>query len=287
MYYSKNLEIHVVDHCNLDCVGCSHESPWMARRFEDPQLLGCALSKLWACYQAPLVKLLGGEPLLHPAINDVISITKVITGSRLRLVTNGTLLMRRYQRLRGIDEIHISSYSNAPIPGDEDIRALAAELDAPITIQEFGHFRWHRSPPRNDPALTGRIFATCQLYHFWQCHTLRDGWLYPCPPAATWRSTRAEGVNLLEPDSNLNEQIENLLSRQASLATCNECLGSVGQRFEHRLGSRTSHGGLPQPTIDTDFLRSLEFDGDAHNDCFQYDRTILPSGHVQIHRSDL
>lgn len=283
MYYSKNLEIHTVDHCNLDCVGCSHESPFMVRRFEDPRLLGYALSKLWTCYQAPLVKLLGGEPLLHPAINEVISVVKAITGSRVRLVTNGTLLLRRYQRLQSIDEIHISSYPNTPIPGDDDIRAIAAELDAPITIQKFGHFRWHRSPPRNDPALTGRIFATCQLYHAWQCHTLRDGWLYPCPPAATWSSSRAEGVNLLELDSNLNERVEKLLSRRAPLASCNECLGSVGQRFEHRFGWRKSTDSITTGTPDFDFLLSLESNAESHNGCFEYERTIYPSGRIELH----
>jgi cyclic pyranopterin phosphate synthase len=148
MYHSKNLEINVVDHCNLDCVGCSHSAPLMARWFEDPDRLARALAILWKFYRTPLLKLLGGEPLLHPNISDIIAVAKKSTGSRLRLVTNGKLLKHRYRRLLGIDEIHISFYPNSIIPKDDELRQIAAYLDVSITIQTFTNFRWARSSRR-------------------------------------------------------------------------------------------------------------------------------------------
>lgn len=281
MYYSKNLELHIVDHCNMDCVGCSHESPFLPRRFEDPERLRHALEALWLCYHAPLLKLLGGEPLLHPAINDIIEAARQTTNARIRLVTNGTLLERWYQRLHSIDEIHISSYSDARIPSDESLRVIAANLGASITVQPFGHFRWHRSAPRHDANLTRRIFATCQLYHSWQCHTLRDGWFYPCPPAGTWASANGEGVNLLDKDPDYEGKIEALLTRAIPFASCRECLGSVGQRFEHHTGWRRTADAPRIGESDSRFLQSLELTRDAHNGCFQYDRTIHPDGSIQ------
>jgi hypothetical protein len=31
----KYLEHHIVDHCNLNCIGCSHFSPLAEKWFED------------------------------------------------------------------------------------------------------------------------------------------------------------------------------------------------------------------------------------------------------------
>jgi hypothetical protein len=191
------------------------------------------------------------------------------------------LLKREFRHLLGVDEIHISSYPATSIPCDDDLRSIAAELAVPITIQVFHHFRWHRSPPQEDGKLTERIFATCQLYHTWQCHTLRDGWFYPCPTAATWGSRNKEGADLLAAGLDHKAEIARLLCSQVPLASCKRCLGSVGQRFEHRLCQRGyEHGLLPRSDPDFGFLTFLELDAAAHNGCFAYDRRILPSGHV-------
>lgn len=273
----------MVDHCNLDCVGCSHESPFMPRRCEDPNVLQRALEVLWKCYRAPLLKLLGGEPLLHPAIDEIIYVAKSCTSAQLRLVTNGTLLERRYAFLQGIDEIHISSYPGTVTPDDMTLCHIASELNAPITVQAFGHFRWHRSLPRRDPNLTKQVFATCQMFHAWECHTLREGWLYPCPPAGTWGSNRCEGINLFEDSSDLQENIIHLLRRDTPLMTCNECLGSVGQLLKHQLGWRNRANHDQEHVIDSDFTCALELDSKAYNSCFQYQRTVYPTGDVKIY----
>ena len=282
MYESKNLEIHVVDHCNLDCIGCSHESPLMPKRHEDPVLLYRSLKALWQCYRAPLLKLLGGEPLLHPAIEEIIDVAKKSTGARVRLVTNGVLLERRYKRLRGVDEIHISLYPSAIIPDDAVLSEIAAELGAPLTVQAFGQFRWHRSLPRTDSALTDDIFSTCQMYHAWECHTIREGWLYPCPPAATWGNSSHEGINLLEDCADREDQIRRLFTRNTPLRTCHECLGSVGPLLRHETGWRARDNEPQKHVVDSNFIRVLQQDAGANNQCYAYMRIHLPDGHVQV-----
>lgn len=281
MYYSKNLEINVADHCNLDCIGCSHDAPSMARWFEKPIRLARALSRLWNFYRSPLLKLLGGEPLLHPNINDIVVAAKRSTQSYLRLVTNGKLLLRRYRRLLGIDEIHISLYPNAMIPRDNELRQIAAYLDASITIQTFTHFRWTRSQPRKDRDLTKSIFDTCQLFHSWKCHTLRDGWFFACPPAATWARGNREGVNLLTADHDCEKRIESLVIHDKPFASCEECLGSVGRLFRHRFAQRSVRENQLKSAIDQSFLQVLQVDPNAYNNCFKYERTILPSGETK------
>ncbi len=281
LHRSKNLEIHVVDHCNLDCVACSHESPLMVRRLEDPDRLAEALSTLWAYYRAPLVKLLGGEPLLHPRISEVIRVACAVTGARIRVVTNGTLLGRRYSLLKEVDEIHVSSYPGVTIPSDDDLLQMAADLGAPITVESFDAFRWHRSPKRNDRRLTERIFRTCQLYHSWQCHTLRDGWFYPCPQSATWGS-QDDGIDLLAPDQDVAAALNGLLLRDHALTTCAACLGSVGRLLPHRRGWRGSRETQTSSGVDHAFLARLEEIPDAWNQCYEYRRTLHPSGKVEV-----
>lgn len=282
LHRSKNLEIHVADHCNLDCVACSHESPLMVRRLEDPDRLAEALSALWLHYRAPLLKLLGGEPLLHPRIGEVIRAASAATGARIRVVTNGTLLGRRYSLLNGVDEIHVSSYPGVSIPSDHELLQMAANLGAPITVQTFDAFRWHRSPKRDDRRLTERIFRTCQLFHSWQCHTLRGGWFYPCPQAATW-GDQVDGVDLLTPGQDVAAALDRLLLRDEALTTCAACLGSVGRLLPHRRGWRSAPETLASSGVDHDFLARLEEKPDAWNHCYEYRRTLHPSGKVESH----
>lgn len=283
VYRSKNLEIHTVDHCNLDCVGCSHESPLMARRIEDPDRLGAALTVLWRNYETPLVKLLGGEPLLHPALGDVIHAVRATTGARIRAITNGTLLSRRFKHLQGVDEVHISQYPGSDLPSDEELQVMAAELRAPITVQGFNAFRWHRVRQAHNPEQTARVFKTCQMYHSWECHTLRDGRFYPCPPAGTW-GTGDDGVDLLAPGEQVPDALARLLGRDEPLETCATCLGSAGQLFQHRQGWRSSPAPPAGMRIDGVFLGELEQNPTAWNNCYEYHRTIQPSGQIERHR---
>ena len=67
------FEIHLCDHCNLNCKGCGHFSPLAQKRFLDPAVFerDCRqLSKL-SNRKIELIDLMGGEPLLHPHITTI------------------------------------------------------------------------------------------------------------------------------------------------------------------------------------------------------------------------
>ena len=279
---AKNLEVHVVDHCNLDCVGCSHESPLLPKWLEDPERLATALERLWAFYRVPLIKLLGGEPLLHPNLPLVIESARRSTDARVRIVTNGSLLERRWKALRGVDEVHISHYPGVKLLEDRELSAVSKDLRAPITVQPFDAFRWHRSPVRHHSRTISRVFASCQMYHRWDCHTLRDSRFSPCPPAATWGSD-ADGVNLLDPAIDLADELRRLLGRSDALDTCGSCMGSAGGLIDHRRGWRREQGSRQDATLDESFLQTLEADADAWNGCWRYDRTFFPDGAIRTH----
>jgi uncharacterized radical SAM superfamily Fe-S cluster-containing enzyme len=88
------LEMHLTDHCNLGCKGCSHFSPiaevWFANLSEhkrDMRQLRTLFSNI------EIIRLVGGEPLLHPEIEEFLYVTREYFGKvSIRIATNGLLL---------------------------------------------------------------------------------------------------------------------------------------------------------------------------------------------------
>lgn len=276
MYHSKNLEVQIVDHCDLSCVGCCHESPLMDRRYEDPDQLADALGSLWRVYRAPVVKLLGGEPLLHPRLQDVTAAVKQLPDVRVRLVTNGRNLKRHYRKAQGVDEIHVSLYPGVDVPSGEELQEIADELDVTITTVQFDTFRWHRTPTRHDDATAQRVFNTCLMFGEWQCQMVRAGRFYACPATGTWGDELSDGVDLLAVDEvDLGQQIDRLLSRVTPFETCKTCLGSVGVPFAHRQGWRASRETSPEAPIDDSFLLELEANPVAHTGCWEQTSVVI------------
>lgn len=93
------LDVQVCDHCNLRCAGCLHFSPLAAERFCDIDAYAGELERLSAIegiggYFSDIV-LMGGEPLLHPQIGELLRVARaILPGERVTLCTNGLLLHR-------------------------------------------------------------------------------------------------------------------------------------------------------------------------------------------------
>ena len=91
----NHFEIHLTDHCNLNCKGCGHFSNLCG-----PALLGLDafetdMSAMAALFDVEQIFLLGGEPLLHPQVSDFVrAARRLFPDTRLYLMTNGTLVTR-------------------------------------------------------------------------------------------------------------------------------------------------------------------------------------------------
>jgi len=89
------FQVHLAEHCNLNCRGCFHCSP-----LAEPELLSVEeyerdarrLSELFGG-QLDSLELLGGEPLLHPQVKEFFRISRdCFPTGRIQLLTNGVLL---------------------------------------------------------------------------------------------------------------------------------------------------------------------------------------------------
>lgn len=90
-----SVEVHLADHCNLNCKGCDHFSPIADPGFPKLDIFERDLKRLKVLFSNDLIRLrmLGGEPLLNPDITIFLKIARdVLCDAELEIVTNGLLL---------------------------------------------------------------------------------------------------------------------------------------------------------------------------------------------------
>ncbi|MBQ9003795.1 MAG: hypothetical protein IJ087_18270, partial [Eggerthellaceae bacterium] len=80
MAAKPKLDVQVCDHCNLRCAGCLHFAPLAEESFLDVKAYEHDLQRLASISGIEgyfgSVALMGGEPLLHPRLVDVVRITR-------------------------------------------------------------------------------------------------------------------------------------------------------------------------------------------------------------------
>ena len=178
-----HFEIHLTDHCNLNCKGCAHFSNLCTPTFADlagfeADMRGMAATFSGVCQ----IYLLGGEPLLHPDVAAFVRLSrKIFPKTRIYLMTNGTLVMRMnddfWRALAESDVVLLCDSYPIGLPVDE-INAKGAEFGATVewTVPRQEFFKIPIDPEGgHDPAAS---FAGCQGFN--NCPIVRDGRLYPC-----------------------------------------------------------------------------------------------------------
>lgn len=91
------LHLHLTDHCNLNCRGCDNFSSISPKVFAEKDVFekDCAKMAQLAEGNIDEVQLLGGEPLLHPDIEEFLDITrKYFPNTPINIVTNGILITK-------------------------------------------------------------------------------------------------------------------------------------------------------------------------------------------------
>jgi len=88
--------VHLTDHCNLNCRGCEHYSSISEPFFADLSATARDLTRLAELFEnIEQMYLLGGEPLLHPQVEEFVRETRrIFPRTRLYLMTNGILVTR-------------------------------------------------------------------------------------------------------------------------------------------------------------------------------------------------
>lgn len=87
------IETHIVDHCNLKCKSCAVYSPIAPEKYENINDFENDFKELSKKIDVACLRLMGGEPLLHPEIHQFLFISrKYFPFADIHIVTNGILL---------------------------------------------------------------------------------------------------------------------------------------------------------------------------------------------------
>lgn len=243
---TRSLEAHVVDHCNLTCAECCSLSPLLPAWFAEPAALERDLARAAKVLAPSLFKLVGGEPLLHPELLELVAIARRSEiAPRISITTNGILLGRMPDALfEAIDALTISLYPK-PALAAEAIAAIderAARFSVAVNWKRQERFVVMDRPARcDDDGEVAAVYEECWLRE--RCHILRDGRFYACtrpPHFQTFHDGAfdftADGIALDE--GMTADGVVGYLLREQPLEACAHCFGGSAPMVAHRLLSR-------------------------------------------------
>jgi organic radical activating enzyme len=234
-------EINVVEHCNLSCRACSHLSPVLPKAYTDPDVIARDLKSLARSYHVRMLRLLGGEPLLHPDLLRVIGAARHSgIGDSIVVVTNGLLLPRMTDEFwASVDAVEVSLYPGRTLSDDARQRCedRARRHNVAIRFRFCPEFQESYSEVgTRDDDLVNRIFRTCNVAHRWRCHNVIDGWFFRCPQAhyiprvlhENSSDAYVDGIQI-EDDPAFSRKLLSYLESPEPPRACSNCLGTAGK----------------------------------------------------------
>jgi len=187
----KTLVVNICDHCNLNCRGCDHFSPIANKRFDDVNRIEKDLRQLRKILDESIEKIgvMGGEPLLHPELCEILKISRdIFPNTLIWLCTNGIGLLKQSEEFweccrENKIVINVTKY---PIAFDyEEAENLAREKGVEYCYYHGGQVE--KTLGHYPLDISGRQDATDSFLHCFHanntCNMLSNGKLYTCTVA--------------------------------------------------------------------------------------------------------
>jgi len=192
----EKIDIHITDHCNLNCRSCTHFSSIANEFFLDIDVFERDIKRLSELAQQQLgsMFLLGGEPLLHEELIDFFPIARMnFPNTNLIIITNGILLEKQTDRFwkackRYNIQIWVSNYRLKL--NREIVEERAKKFNVYIGYTTYGgdscDMEQDKIWGKWKLDLEGKqnwvdSFEHCSIKN---CVTLKNGKLYTCPTLA-------------------------------------------------------------------------------------------------------
>lgn len=201
----------------------------MPKGFVNPAELAADLAFLASMIHVPKLRIMGGEPLLHPEIDRVLEAARSAgLGDELEVLTNGKLLAAMSPAFWAlVDSVTVSAY-----PGVEF--SWPKEYGEKVHVLKTGAFNESFSTAKNeDAALVKSLWDGCGIRnvsfglsnrHFYKC--MRSAYI----PRAVGLVPTVDGISV----AGLTEKA--LIARirdTQPLEACRYCTAGSGQAFVH------------------------------------------------------
>ena len=206
---SLKLEVHLADHCNLNCKGCDHFSPISEMSFLDVEQYEKDIKRIGMIAGDYLehLFLLGGEPLLNREIVRILEISRRYLSCPIYIVTNGILLPEMPPLFWETCRQHnvILSITEYPLSIDYKTIQKTGELYG-VSVQIFKDPAGKKQLYHLPIDLTGSQDYVENYLRCWRPKypILKDGRIYPCViPANIHHFNRYYGkeLSVVESDS--------------------------------------------------------------------------------------
>lgn len=191
------VEVDLVRHCNYKCAKCCHFTPLVKEPwFKDLGSFEIEMRRVSEiiCKEISGLSLIGGEPFLHPQVEQFARIArKYLPYTDIFYTTNGSLLHKLTD-----EQIQVINDADAEIRMSRHV----PDLDVSEVAKKFKHFSsfdvnemYTLSMDLSGSQDAEESFYLCdQAYHNtaheglsgYGCLNLKDGILYPCATAANW-----------------------------------------------------------------------------------------------------
>lgn len=183
--YLSQVEFHVVDHCNLNCAHCDHFTPVSPEYFASVQEVVDDFKKLKKIFdKIGKIYILGGEPLLHPNINEFFEPLKSLyPEAELIVITNGILLNKMPDEFWNSLKKYDVALSMTQYPIKVDYEKYIKKCSE-LGIKSYFFSSERFSMQKMDLDYKGKQNKANAFKRCWrkQCHFVRDGKLYICTP---------------------------------------------------------------------------------------------------------
>ena len=180
----RYIECDIVGHCNLNCKACSHfsniqnEEEFISLESYEKDLR--RLKELF--FYIDTIKILGGEPLLHPKLGEIIQITRnIYPESNIFINTNGILIKKLDKKVIEIIkecniQINITIYESTQKVKEEMVKILKENQICYTVNDEKFDFRRRLTEEKKN-----RKWAAHYNCNSKNCIGFKDGLLGKCP----------------------------------------------------------------------------------------------------------
>ena len=184
------FEVNLTDHCNLNCIGCSHFSPIAPENYIVVDNFKKDIERLAKLFngKCETIDLMGGEPLLHPNLSIICQIAREnFRETKIRIVTNGILILKyddTFWSNLSINNIGLI-ITKYPINLDYNlINEKAEKMNIKLWIKGQNVERKQVKRPFDLKGRKSKIKNFFQCEYANVCINLKDGKLFPCVTAA-------------------------------------------------------------------------------------------------------
>lgn len=239
-----HLDYNVTEHCNLTCVGCDHDSPAAPAKMVDVEVFRKDLIAFRDVGRVRELRILGGEPLLHNKLVELLQIARSVgLADKVVVFTNGVLLGRAPEGFFDeVDVLYISKYPGVTVglPLEELVRKSRQHKFKLHVLNGDTFVERLIDVEITDKERVANIYKTCTIAK--NCHTLHEGRFYKCS-VAPFFERRLGKLGQAIPEDTIRDSIaipgdgdtagrvDAYLKNTTPLAACRWCLGSTGEEM--------------------------------------------------------